>query len=220
MLVERRHDVLGEFLVDRHVLSRDDLEEAHRRVPTGPASRCRRCCIERAWSASKDLTAAIAETVGVRVRRLPPSTPLHHDAATLDPRRSSRATDVAVGGRLRRPRSWSSRSPTRATTTRCRRSATRPATRSSRRRPTAYEILHAHRHRLRTPIAEQALESRRARARRRRGAATSLHVNELLEQVLEPEAAPTSTSPPGIPPGDPGERRAAARSTGVDPING
>ena len=75
--------VLGEFLVERHVLSRDDLAiamaESRRTGEALPA-------VLRAEGlvSEKDLTAAIAETVGVRFVDFT-ETPLHPDAALTVP---------------------------------------------------------------------------------------------------------------------------------------
>src|SRR6476660_9223282 len=75
--------VLGEFLVERHVLSRDDLPiaraESRRRGGALPAVRRGEGLVSE-----KDLTAAIAETVGVRFVDFT-ETPLHPDAALTVP---------------------------------------------------------------------------------------------------------------------------------------
>ncbi|MGZ4713812.1 MAG: PilT/PilU family type 4a pilus ATPase [Acidimicrobiia bacterium] len=75
--------VLGEFLVERHVLSRDDLAiamaESRRTGDALPAVLRREGLVSE-----KDLTAAIAETVGVRFVDFT-ETPLHPDAALTVP---------------------------------------------------------------------------------------------------------------------------------------
>ncbi len=75
--------VLGEFLVDRHVLSRDDLAIAmadSRRTGEALPAVLRR----EGLVSEKDLTAALAETVGVRFIDFT-ETPLHPDAALTVP---------------------------------------------------------------------------------------------------------------------------------------
>jgi len=75
--------VLGEFLVERHVLSRDDLAiamaESRRTGEALPA-----VLRGEGLVSEKDLTAAIAETVGVRFVDFT-ETPLHPDAALTVP---------------------------------------------------------------------------------------------------------------------------------------
>jgi twitching motility protein PilT len=75
--------VLGEFLVERHVLSRDDLAiamaESRRTGDALPLVLRREGLVSE-----KDLTAAIAETVGVRFVDFT-ETPLHPDAALTVP---------------------------------------------------------------------------------------------------------------------------------------
>ena len=75
--------VLGEFLVERHVLQRDDLAiamaESRRTGDALPAVLRREGLVSE-----KDLTAAIAETVGVRFIDFT-ETPLHPDAALTVP---------------------------------------------------------------------------------------------------------------------------------------
>jgi len=75
--------VLGEFLVERHVLSRDDLAiataESRRTGEPLPAVLRRTNLVSE-----KDLTAAIAETVGLRFVDFTEH-PLHPDAATMVP---------------------------------------------------------------------------------------------------------------------------------------
>ncbi len=75
--------VLGEFLIDRHVLSRDDLAiaiaESRRTGDPLPAVLHRNGLV-----GEKDLSAAIAETVGLRFVDFT-EYPLHPDAATTIP---------------------------------------------------------------------------------------------------------------------------------------
>ncbi|MGZ6995814.1 MAG: PilT/PilU family type 4a pilus ATPase [Acidimicrobiia bacterium] len=86
--------VLGEFLIDRHVLSRDDLAiamaESRRTGDPLPAVLHRNGLV-----GEKDLSAAIAETVGLRFIDFT-EYPLHPDAATTIPEAESRAR-VVVG---------------------------------------------------------------------------------------------------------------------------
>ena len=80
--------VLGEFLVERHVLSRDDLAIAmaeSRRTGDALAAVLRR----EGLVSEKDLTAAVAETVGVRFIDFT-ETPLHPDAAMMVPEHVAR----------------------------------------------------------------------------------------------------------------------------------
>src|SRR4051794_10015003 len=73
----------GETLVDRHVLQRDvleaALEESARSGQPLPA-----LLLERKIVGSKDLTAALAESVGVRFVDFL-ETPLHHEAPLIVP---------------------------------------------------------------------------------------------------------------------------------------
>jgi twitching motility protein PilT len=86
--------VLGEFLIDRHVLSRDDLAiataESRRTGDPLPMVLQRNGLV-----GEKDLSAAIAETVGLRFVDFT-EYPLHPDAATTIPEGESRAR-VAIG---------------------------------------------------------------------------------------------------------------------------
>jgi twitching motility protein PilT len=86
--------VLGEFLIDRHVLSRDDLAiamaESRRTGDPLPAVLHRNGLV-----GEKDLSAAIAETVGLRFIDFT-EYPLHPDAATTIPEAESRKR-IAVG---------------------------------------------------------------------------------------------------------------------------
>src|ERR1700690_4123046 len=69
---------LGETLVGRHVLSRDDLEEAiERRERT--KQRLPSVLLSMGLVGSKDLTAALAEQMGVRFIDFL-ETPIHQDA--------------------------------------------------------------------------------------------------------------------------------------------
>ena len=84
--------VLGEFLVERHVLSRDDLAIAmaeSRRTGDGLPAVLRR----EGLVSEKDLTAAVAETVGVRFIDFT-ETPLHPDAAMMVPEPIAREHQV------------------------------------------------------------------------------------------------------------------------------
>ena len=102
--------VLGEFLIDRHVLSRDDLAiataESRRTGDPLPMVLARSGLVSE-----KDLSAAIAETVGLRFIDFT-DFPLHPDAATTIPEAVARermAIGVGVRGhaarrRVRRPR--------------------------------------------------------------------------------------------------------------------
>ena len=114
----------GETLVDRHVLSRDDLEQAieesERTKQALPS-----VLLQLGLVGSKDLTAALADQMGVPVRRLP------RDA---DPpgraRDAARPSSPASTSRCRstsRATSSSSRSRSRRATTRWPRSVTRRA---------------------------------------------------------------------------------------------
>ena len=75
--------MLGEFLVERHVLSRDDLAiamaEARRR--SEPITQV---LVRNGLVGEKDLTAALADTAGLRFIDFTES-PLHPDAATVIP---------------------------------------------------------------------------------------------------------------------------------------
>ncbi|MFM7616126.1 MAG: PilT/PilU family type 4a pilus ATPase [Actinomycetes bacterium] len=86
--------MLGEFLVDRHVLSRDDLAiamaEARRR--SEPITQV---LIRNGMVGEKDLTAALAETVGLRFVDFS-ETPIHPDAASTVPEDIARE-HIAVG---------------------------------------------------------------------------------------------------------------------------
>ena len=86
--------VLGEFLIDRHVLSRDDLAiataESRRTGDPLPAVLHRNGLV-----GEKDLSAAIAETVGLRFIDFT-EYPMHPDAATTIPELVARDR-VAVG---------------------------------------------------------------------------------------------------------------------------
>ncbi|HEY3724541.1 MAG TPA: PilT/PilU family type 4a pilus ATPase [Acidimicrobiia bacterium] len=86
--------VLGEFLIERHVLSRDDLAiataESRRTGDPLPAVLHRNGLV-----GEKDLSAAIAETVGLRFVDFT-EYPLHPDAATTIPEIVSRDR-VAIG---------------------------------------------------------------------------------------------------------------------------
>jgi twitching motility protein PilT len=86
--------VLGEFLVERHVLSRDDLAiamaESRRTGDALPLVLRREGLVSE-----KDLTAAIAETVGVRFIDFT-ETPLHPDAALTVPEAVAREF-LAIG---------------------------------------------------------------------------------------------------------------------------
>ncbi|MBJ7282895.1 MAG: hypothetical protein JHD40_07280, partial [Acidimicrobiia bacterium] len=86
--------VLGEFLVDRHVLSRDDLAiaMAEARRQSEPITQV---LIRNGLVGEKDLTAALAETVGLRFIDFS-ETPLHPDAATTIPEPVAREY-LAVG---------------------------------------------------------------------------------------------------------------------------
>ena len=124
----------GETLVDRHVLSRDDLEhaieEAERTKQPLPSVLLRLGLV-----GSKDLTAALADQLGVPFIDFL-ETPIHQDA----PDAAHRRARAPVRSRCRstsRTTSSSSRSPSRPTTTRSPRSAPRRPTRSSPRSPTA-----------------------------------------------------------------------------------
>ncbi len=88
--------VLGEFLIDRHVLSRDDLAiamaESRRTGDPLPAVLHRNGLV-----GEKDLSAAIAETVGLRFIDFT-EYPMHPDAATTIPEAVSRRhTAIGVG---------------------------------------------------------------------------------------------------------------------------
>jgi len=86
--------VLGEFLVERHVLSRDDLAiamaESRRTGDALPVVLGREGLVSE-----KDLTASIAETVGVRFVDFT-ETPLHPDAALTVPEEIARRHE-AIG---------------------------------------------------------------------------------------------------------------------------
>ncbi|MBM3675682.1 MAG: PilT/PilU family type 4a pilus ATPase [Actinobacteria bacterium] len=86
--------VLGEFLVERHVLSRDDLAiavaESRRTGDPLPAVLRRGGLVSE-----KDLTAAIAETVGLRFVDFSEH-PLHPDAAVMVPEAVARE-HIAIG---------------------------------------------------------------------------------------------------------------------------
>jgi twitching motility protein PilT len=73
----------GETLVDRHVLSRSDLEEALAAADQS-AKPLPAVLLERGLVGHKDLTAALAESIGVRFVDFH-DTPLHQDAASLIP---------------------------------------------------------------------------------------------------------------------------------------
>ncbi len=74
---------LGEFLVDRHVLSRDDLEVAVAESrQSGDA--LPKILLRAGLVAEKDLTAAIAESLSLRFIDFS-ATPLHPDAASIIP---------------------------------------------------------------------------------------------------------------------------------------
>lgn len=85
---------LGEFLVERHVLSRDELEvalaEARKSREPLPALLLRKRMVSE-----KDLKAAIAETLAMRFVDFE-ETPLHPDAATMIPPDVARAHE-AIG---------------------------------------------------------------------------------------------------------------------------
>ena len=124
----------GETLVDRHVLSRDDLEQAieesERTKQPLPSVLLRLGLV-----GSKDLTAALAEQMGVRFIDFL-ETPIHQDAPeTLSA--DARAAVRRGAGRLRGPKA---RRRVRGAAERrgaAPRSATRPASKSSPRSPTA-----------------------------------------------------------------------------------
>src|SRR4051794_27969313 len=86
--------VLGEFLIDRHVLSRDDLAiataESRRTGDPLPMVLARSSLVNE-----KDLSAAIAETVGLRFIDFT-DFPLHPDAATTIPEAVARER-MAIG---------------------------------------------------------------------------------------------------------------------------
>src|ERR1700675_1811240 len=86
--------VLGEFLIDRHVLSRDDLAiataESRRTGDPLPAVLHRNGLVNE-----KDLSAAIAETIGLRFVDFT-EYPLHPDAASTIPEVEARER-VAIG---------------------------------------------------------------------------------------------------------------------------
>ena len=86
--------MLGEFLVERHVLSRDDLAiamaEARRR--SEPITQV---LIRNGMVGEKDLTAALADTVGLRFVDFS-ETPIHPDAASTVPEDVARER-IAVG---------------------------------------------------------------------------------------------------------------------------
>jgi len=86
--------MLGEFLVERHVLSRDDLAiamaEARRR--SEPITQV---LIRNGMVGEKDLTAALADTVGLRFVDFS-ETPIHPDAASTVPEDIARER-IAVG---------------------------------------------------------------------------------------------------------------------------
>src|ERR1700709_2159245 len=86
--------VLGEFLTDRHVLSRDDLAiataESRRSGDPLPLVLHRNGLV-----GEKDLSAAIAETVGLRFIDFT-DYPINPDAATTIPEAESRSR-VAIG---------------------------------------------------------------------------------------------------------------------------
>ncbi|MFZ4585722.1 MAG: hypothetical protein ACOYNI_10910, partial [Acidimicrobiia bacterium] len=85
---------LGEFLVERHVLSRDELEvalaEARKTQEPLPALLMRRRMVSE-----KDLKAAIADTLAMRFVDFE-ETPLHPDAAAMLPPEVARAHE-AIG---------------------------------------------------------------------------------------------------------------------------
>ena len=175
----------GETLVERHVLSRDDLEhaldEAQQQQTPLPA-----VLLQRGLVGSKDLTAALAQHMGIRFVDFL-DTPIHQDAPTLVPA-DARPPTPRASPSTSRSASSSWPSPSRPTTRRSRRSATRPATRSSRRSPTACELRardrddlrrSTHRRRARSPADHRA--SRSAPNRRASTSADELHINDLLE---------------------------------------
>ena len=86
--------ILGEFLIDRHVLNRDDLAiamaESRRTGDPLPAVLHRNALVSE-----KDLSAAIAETIGLRFVDFTEH-PLHPDAATTVPEAVARER-VAIG---------------------------------------------------------------------------------------------------------------------------
>ena len=175
----------GETLVDRHVLSRDDLEHAIDEAERTAASRCPSVLLRLGLVGSKDLTAALAEQLGVRVHRLPRDAdpPGRADAVPAERRAQVRSRCRSTS----RTTSSSSRSRSRPTTTRSPRSAPRPATRSSPRSPTAPSSLRA----IDMIYGAATATARPSRAgvaveRRRRGRSSDeLHINELLELVIQ-----------------------------------
>ena len=189
--------VLGEFLVERHVLSRDDLAiamaESRRTGEALPA-------VLRAEGlvSEKDLTAAIAETVGVRFVDFT-ETPLHPDAA-LDGARGCRPRVPGDRRRLRRARASWWRSRTRATTPRSRPSARRPGYEIVPAAAGRYEIQHA----IDSVFgpAVPALDPTGERdAHPVEDEVEGIHVNDLLKKVLEQRGSDlhlTAGSPPVI----------------------
>ncbi|MGQ0825758.1 MAG: PilT/PilU family type 4a pilus ATPase [Actinomycetota bacterium] len=73
----------GETLVERHVLSRDDLEHAITEAQTS-GRQLAHVLMERGLVGSKDLTAALAEDLGIRFVDFL-ETPIHQDAPALVP---------------------------------------------------------------------------------------------------------------------------------------
>src|SRR3954468_12210321 len=78
----------GETLVDRHVLARDVLESALEECARSGTS-LPALLLERKIVGSKDLTAALAESLGVRFVDFL-ETPLHHEAPLLLPEHLAR----------------------------------------------------------------------------------------------------------------------------------
>ena len=87
-MLEQQARRIGEMLVDRHVLSRSDLEIAlSDAAATGRA--LPGVLLAKKLVNAKDLTAALAHSVGVRFVDLH-DTPIHQDAATLIPADTAR----------------------------------------------------------------------------------------------------------------------------------
>ena len=184
-MLSTRPESLGEFLVDRHVLSRDDLAHRDRPSRAGPATRCptvlrpqrarRREGPDRGASPRQ---SACASSTSPRRR----STPTR---ATTDPR-GRRARAHGDRRRLRGPRSSSSRSPSPATTPRSQAVGTATGYEIIPAAAGRYEILNAHRLGLRPATAA----ARRASTTRRRRSSDEvdgddLHVNDLLRCSLD-----------------------------------
>ena len=209
MLVKPGPRVLGESLVDRHVLSRDDLEHRDRASRDRTGKPLPAVLLRIGLVGEKDLTRrARRDQSGVPFVDFL-ETPIHQDAPTLDHRRSGARTGIAAAASTSRARKLVVAFAEPATTTRCQADRRRdrlrdhPGGRRPRRAP------ERDRHDLR-PGPQRRAEPRRARERRRSASEPDeLHINDLLDMLVSSWSGSDLHLTVGLAAGHPRARRAA-----------